>query len=67
MFYAMHIEGKYFNLDIPGWIMLPKQATIDDIHDCILKVIFFNLNLLFDKYLMEQKCLFHLSHFVSSF
>ena len=36
-------------------------------HDCILKVIFFNLNLLFDKYLMEQKCLFHLSHFVSSF
>ena len=31
MFYAMHIEGKYFNLDIPGWIMLPKQATIDDI------------------------------------
>ena len=36
-------------------------------HDCILKVIFFNLNLLFDIYLMEQKCLFHLSHFVSSF
>ena len=61
-------ESILILISLDGSWYLPRQATIDDIlksHDCILKVIFFNLNLLFDIYLMEH--LFHLSHFVSSF